>query len=432
MNETPQNNPEQQNNSKEKFLNQVKDIFLGWKRKYENYKKTWDLTPQIKKSYEHFKNIYENIKNKYENIKNISKIELENLKNDLETIKKENIRYESISTISIISKELEKKNKNGELDKVIKQLWIAKNLSELIKDKTKVIELLDLLKKKTWKIPETEEVEYNYIIGEKNNKLSEQEKTLYWMLDAIKNFYGYAKERWVEIDFKKNKKDLDLFYKEQKSYEEITKKYNKKEQKSKNKDNHKEKNNSKNEKIIETTKINDNTIYNPKSWIITITWKKIKTIKVPEYDKKILKPDNIENYIKIDNTLSELGMTNIKPYLPIISAALWEKWEPIRYNDNFLDKKELMIILNYISIATWFGSVTSSDKNNIDKIDFEEFKNLFKNNKNKKQILGGYKDDLYKKWKSPIEETFLHKFVLNKPKFDLDLFKKEIQTQKKS
>jgi len=309
---------------------------------------------------------------------------------EIENMKIENKKYESISTIASIFYYLKKENKNWKLDKSLQKLNIAQNIEEIVKNPKK-----------------------------KNKKLSKEEKTLYSLFYTIKNFYNYAENWWVKIDLNKDDK---IFKKELNNFEQLEEKYN-----SKNKNNNEniknKKINKNNEKISNNSdnyiKL-DNLIYNYNSSIITVNknnW--VKTIKVSEYDKKILKKDNIENYLKIHETFEKAWIIKLTQFLPQISSAIW--WN-INYNDDFLKENELKQVLNTILTSTWYKTIDINKNLN-------EFINIFSNYKNKKQYWW-YKDNFYKIWKSEIEEKFLEKFVINKIKFDFTKFQKEAKIKK--
>jgi hypothetical protein len=271
--------------------------------------------------------------------------------------------------------------------------------------------LLQILKSKSLKTPEWES-EYNYIISTKNTNLSENEKKLYAMLDPIKNFYNYSEENWVKLDLKK---DSDIFENE---LNNLKKTENKKLNNTKKTRTLTE---DKKENLVEISE--EKYLYNEEYWVITInTWNEIETIKVTSNDKKILNEENIDNYIEIHRTFTKLWLTNIIPYLSQISSAIWNNWKTINYNDDFLKENELKQVLNSILVSTWYEDID-------EKKDLDEFINIFSNYKNKKQYWW-YKDNFYKIWNSTIEEKFLEKFVNNKVKFETELFKKLIKTQK--
>ena len=338
-------------------------------------------------------------------------------------MKREHRKYESISTIATIFFYLNQKNKNWKLDKVLQNLNVAKNIEEITKNPKNILILLKKLEYKTWKIPNWE-VSYNYIVSPQNKNLSQEEKDLYSFLEPIKNFYKYAEEWGIKLDLNKDNK---IFKKELKNFEELEKKYNSKNKENKNNNNKKETKQETNKTInknLENYIKLENWVYNSDSSIITLNNSKkwtIKTIKVPDYDKKILKPDNIENYIKIYENFEKAWISKLIKFLPQISATIW--WN-INYNDDFLKENELKQVLNSILISTWYKSID-------EKKDLKEFINIFSNFKNKKQYWW-YKDNLYKIWKSTIEEKFLENFVTNKIKFESKLFKEKIQIQKKS
>ena len=428
MNETPQHNPaniEKKEIKKDisSLLKDAENIYKSWKQADKTDNENWITNKDTREKYLYFKEKWENIKNNYDEIKNWSTSERNKLIEEIENMKREHRKYESISTIATIFFYLNQKNKNWKLDKVLQNLNVAKNIEEITKNPKNILILLKKLEYKTWKIPNWE-VSYNYIVSPQNKNLSQEEKDLYSFLEPIKNFYKYAEEWGIKLDLNKDNK---IFKKELKNFEELEKKYNSKNKENKNNNNKKETKQETNQTInknLENYIKLENWVYNSDSSIITLNNSKkwtIKTIKVPDYDKKILKPDNIENYIKIYENFEKAWISKLIKFLPQISATIW--WN-INYNDDFLKENELKQVLNSILISTWYKSID-------EKKDLKEFINIFSNFKNKKQYWW-YKDNLYKIWKSTIEEKFLENFVTNKIKFESKLFKEKIQIQKKS
>jgi len=424
MPEKLQYNPKNKGIWKEKqkdissLLSDAEKIYKSWKEADKTDNKNWITNIETRKKYIYFKEKWENIKKQHDNMVTLTNSQKNKLIEEIENMKIENKKYESISTIASIFYYLKKENKNWKLDKSLQKLNIAQNIEEIVKNPKKIDSLLKKLEEKTWEIPKWE-VAYNYIVSDKNKKLSKEEKTLYSLFYTIKNFYNYAENWWVKIDLNKDDK---IFKKELNNFEQLEEKYN-----SKNKNNNEniknKKINKNNEKISNNSdnyiKL-DNLIYNYNSSIITVNknnW--VKTIKVSEYDKKILKKDNIENYLKIHETFEKAWIIKLTQFLPQISSAIW--WN-INYNDDFLKENELKQVLNTILTSTWYKTIDINKNLN-------EFINIFSNYKNKKQYWW-YKDNFYKIWKSEIEEKFLEKFVINKIKFDFTKFQKEAKIKK--
>ena len=420
MNEIPQSNPttpeEENKQDISSLLKDAERIYKSWKEADKTYNKDWITSQETRDKYLYFKGKWENIKNDYDKIKNWSISERNQLIKEIENMKKKNIEYKNIAIIASIFYYLKKENTDWKLDKILQNLNVAQNIEEITKNPSKITLLLEILVKKTGNIPEWE-VPYNYIVSDKNKNLSKEEKDLYSLLEPIKNFYKYAENWWVKLDLNKDdkifKKELDNFTQlEKKSHSSKKEKDNTKETKQ---DTNQTTQNNKTESYI---KLDNWVLYNPKSSIITLKNETgIETIEVSEKDKKLLNEDNIENFITIDQTFKKAWIWNLKKFLPQISSAIW--WD-VSYDSDFLKENELKKVLNTILISTWYKSID-------EKKDLNEFINIFSNFKNKKQYWW-YKNNLYKIWKSTIEEKFLDKFVTNKVKFESNLFKKEIQT----
>lgn len=431
MNEKLQHNPKNKENMGEnqKFsslLKTAKKIYEKYKRINESYNKKKITNIQINQKFKLAEKKYLALQEKYENIKNPTKEKLNNLKQEVENMKIEYRKYEWLSVIGQIQGVLEEEDKkqNWEITKTIKKLWLWNSIDDLSRNKDNLQKALNILKKKTWKIPEWEN-EYNYIVSNKNQKLTKAEKSLYADLDPIKNYFKYMEDWWVKL----TKKDLTTTlsaYKEEykiqsKLYEENYKKYQEQQKQAKNKQNI-DKNIDKNtnwEKKLPFIFTPDST-YNPNSWILLLKQENtIKPIKIPEHDRKILNSDNIENYSQIINSFEKAWIPNLIKYLPQISSAIW--WN-VNYNDDFLKENELKQVLNAILISTWYSPIDIWKK-------LKEFINIFSQNRNKKQAWWWYKNKTFEKWISLVEEKFLDKFVNNKTNFK-DLFINSIKTQK--
>jgi DNA repair exonuclease SbcCD ATPase subunit len=131
------------------LLNDVKKIYESWKEADKTYNKDKITNQKIREKFIFFKEKWENINNDYSDIIKISSEKINNLKKEVEDIKKENIKYESIITISSIYFFLEKENKDKKLDAILKKYNITDNIKDLTKDPEKIEELLQILKNKS-------------------------------------------------------------------------------------------------------------------------------------------------------------------------------------------------------------------------------------------------------------------------------------------
>jgi hypothetical protein len=92
----------------------------------------------------------------------------------------------------------------------------------------------------------------------------------------------------------------------------------------------------------------------------------------------------------------------------------------VNNNQWFLNKNEQQILLNNILKSVWLEPIVI--KKNIDEY-INEYKRKYSN-------FWDFTNSMLKKWDSNIEEKFLKKFILNKPKFPFKKFKNSLIQQK--
>ena len=369
-------------------LNKVKKIVDSWKEADKTYNSKWITNQEIRNKYLYFKNKYEKLKNEYLWIWPITKKNLEKLNIEVQKIKAENEKYYSIQTIASITFYIDRDNKKLWFDKIIQKLKTWNNVSEIYKNKEKLEKTIKKLKRK-------------------NNK-TKNEKQLLAYLEAIFNYYKYAKENTKIVD--KNWKiisewiDIDLEWKDNKEFNK-QKEIFKKEEKIYNKNYEKQKNKQTLNKItiIKSWKINDKVNY-LKIWNTykINNWKIIVTATKEEFDKITNNKEAMKNFINSASVFKKLWLLSLWKYLPQISRTIWDN--TINYDDNFLWEMELKKVLTKIAESVWY-------KINYN-LPYTQFINKFKI-LNKQQISWWYKNTL-SKWESIIAEKFFNKFINNK------------------
>jgi hypothetical protein len=119
--------------------------------------------------------------------------------------------------------------------------------------------------------------------------------------------------------------------------------------------------------------------------------------------------------------LSELWLATLWEYRLAISSSIANiDWISLDYTDNSLNENELKIFLNYILKSIWENEINNTQN-------IEEFKNLFKRKNDFQATWQVYINDIYKKWNSKIEETFLAKYITWFTDFQNNDFQKSIK-----
>ncbi|MDD3793415.1 MAG: hypothetical protein PHI37_01265 [Candidatus Gracilibacteria bacterium] len=139
-------------------------------------------------------------------------------------------------------------------------------------------------------------------------------------------------------------------------------------------------------------------------------------------EKNIVKssPEALKNIIDFYKTLNELGLSDLWEYRKYIFTAIGNK-KGIGFNigSNYFEENNVKIFLNSILSSIGEEKIDSTKS-------MAEFKNIFSQKNNRQIISNGYSDNAIKKGSSKITETFLQKYVLGKPYFDIDGFTKNI------
>ena len=325
-------------------------------------------------------------------------------------------------------------------------------LTNLVFSETKTLESID---KKYWLKNKEAKVVWKHIrlytsLEIENNILSDEWKQTYddilienwidWDLDDVLNNPDPRRETLVTLKSKINKTDAeeqlisrleklrisgeelislkidinssnvsDIIWEKQEyyieKYETEYKKIKEKKLKEENSENNVVENNWTVEELIKDYDINNYGYqYNEESNQLFIDWKE-KPLILPEEDKYILEnKESTDNYVTFFKLLDDLWLWSIWKYLNniIISLNTEIKTTWLDTKDDYLWENEQIILLNYILKSVWETGIKA---NNI-----EEFKNQYTN---KFSIWWQYKNNMYKKWKSNIEELFIKNNIKN-------------------
>lgn len=138
--------------------------------------------------------------------------------------------------------------------------------------------------------------------------------------------------------------------------------------------------------------------------LVLKNWREIKNIPKNEADIIQINDENLDNFLKFEETLKELNLgfiwNNRIEFISILNELIPTEKIEIDWK-NYIDESELKKILNWIIVLTWNkkdnSNSLSSIKSNIRKIS--------------KSWVDDTKKDL--KW-SPIEKIFINKWIIDK------------------
>ena len=263
----------------------------------------------------------------------------------------------------------------------------------------------------------------------KNKKdINPKEKELLAYLEPLESYNIRSKTLWVDME---NSSILSIIKNKTESFaKEHKKSYEDWEENEINKDKEKSwennvvENNWTVEKPITNFDIKNYWYqYNKENNQLFINWKD-GPINIPKEDQEIVEnsKESMNNYASFSQTLNELKLLNILPYITQIirsSTEIQDMW--IDLENNYLDSKEQIKILNIILKWVWKETIKATKIN--------EFKNIFIN---KYSTLWKFQNN-FKKWDSTIEEEFFQKYINWYSQFQISKFNTNISnTQKNS
>jgi len=177
--------------------------------------------------------------------------------------------------------------------------------------------------------------------------------------------------------------------------------------------------------IINNDTINlENNNYDKVSWTIFINSEDGKDkITLTNKEKQLVEnnPETIEKIVDFYLTLKELWLSELWKEKENIFTSISNKyWIGFDTKSNYLSENETKVFLNSILKSIWQEKIDNTKS-------LTEFKNIFANQKNDKQIIWNtFSNDIMKKWSSKISEQFLQKYVIWKTFFDINWFSNNI------
>ena len=312
----------------------------------------------------------------------------------------------SIKWIIISHNEIKEKWSEKTFDDVLTDNWYeGLEIGDIIDSPDYTRELINLLKNK--------------------KDINPKEKELLAYLEPLESYNIRSKTLWVDM---KNSSILSIIKNKTESFaKEHKKSYEDWEKNEINKNKEKSWENNtveKNWTVVKSIEDSDTNKYwyNEKNTQVFIKWKN-EVINIPKEDQKIIQDnkESKENYSNFLQTLNELKLLNIIPYITQIirsSTEIQDMW--IDLENNYLDNKEQIKILNIILKSVWKEVIKSTKIN--------EFKNIFIN---KYSTLWKFKNNL-KIWDSTIEEEFFQKYINWFSKFQIWNFNTNISNTTKN
>jgi len=167
-----------------------------------------------------------------------------------------------------------------------------------------------------------------------------------------------------------------------------------------------------------------NYTYDENSWVIEIAldnWNQKLELSPTERELAKNNPEAIKNIVDFFKILNELWLSELwKEKEKIFTSISNKYWIGFNAKSGYLSENETKVFLNSILKSIWQEKIDNTKS-------LTEFKNIFANQKNDKQIIWNtFSNDIIKKWSSKISEQFLQKYVIWKPYFDVEEFSKNI------